>query len=64
MKLDVEGSEAEVLEAILDAGLDRRIDLILVETHEHFSEELSRRLGAIRERMATGRIDNICLGWR
>ena len=52
------------LEAILEARLDRRIDLILVETHEHFSEELSRRLGAIRDRMAAERIDNICLGWR
>lgn len=64
LKLDIEGYEAEVLEAILEARLDRRIDLILVETHEHFSEELSRRLGAIRDRMAAERIDNICLGWR
>lgn len=64
LKLDIEGYEAEVLEAILDAQLDRRIDLILVETHEQFSPELARRLGAIRERIAAGRIDNICLGWR
>ena len=43
---------------------ERGVHLILVETHEHFSEELSRRLGAIRDRMAAERIDNICLGWR
>ncbi|MGO4842084.1 FkbM family methyltransferase, partial [Rhizobiaceae sp. 2RAB30] len=64
LKLDIEGYEAEVLEAILDARLDRRIDLILVETHEQFSSELARRIGAIRDRIAAEGIDNICLGWR
>lgn len=63
LKLDIEGYEAEVLEALLDARLDRRIDLILVETHEQFSSELARRIGAIRDRIAAEGIDNICLGW-
>jgi len=63
VKMDVEGAEAECLEAILDAGLHRSIGMLLVETHDRFSPELAARLDAIRARIARERIDNINLEW-
>ncbi|MFA5940522.1 MAG: FkbM family methyltransferase [Sinimarinibacterium sp.] len=63
LKLDIEGYEADIVEAMLDDGIYRDIDLILVETHERFSPELAARLGRIRERVRDQRIGNICLDW-
>ena len=63
MKMDIEGAEAECLEAILDAGLHRSIGIILVETHDRFSPELATRLDAIRARIARENITNINLEW-
>ena len=37
VKMDIEGAEAECLEAILDSGVHREVGLFLVETHERFS---------------------------
>jgi len=64
LKLDIEGTEAEVLEAILDAGVETKIDLIVAETHERFSPELAVRISALKERIAARHISNIELGWR
>lgn len=36
VKLDVEGAEFPLLQALLNAGLDTRIDLLLVEWHERY----------------------------
>ena len=63
LKMDIEGAEAECLEAILDNGLHRNIGLILVETHERFSEDLSKRIDAIRQRIVDENITNIDLTW-
>ena len=63
LKLDIEGYEAEVLEALLAERLERQIDLILVETHEFFSEELAARNGALRLRIEREKITNVCLDW-
>lgn len=63
VKMDIEGAEAECLEAILDSGLHRSIGMILVETHDRFSPELAARLDAIRARIARENITNINLEW-
>lgn len=63
LKMDIEGAEAECLEAILDAGLHRSIGMMLVETHDRFSPELAARLDAIRARIARENITNINLEW-
>ncbi|KAA3449661.1 hypothetical protein C7I87_15170 [Mesorhizobium sp. SARCC-RB16n] len=47
LKLDIEGTEAEVLEAILDAEAEKEIGLIVAETHERFSPELAMRIGLL-----------------
>jgi FkbM family methyltransferase len=63
LKLDIEGSEADILEQLLECGLYQEIDLIVVETHERFSPELSVRIARIRERLKEEGISNVCLDW-
>jgi len=63
VKMDIEGSEAECLEAILDAGLEKSIGAFLVEAHDRVSPEIANRLDRIRERIAESNIRNINLEW-
>jgi FkbM family methyltransferase len=63
IKMDIEGAEAECLEAILDAGLHRRVGYILVELHAWISPDIDKRLAAIRARIAAENILNIDLSW-
>ena len=63
LKMDIEGAEAECLDAVLDAGLHRSIGKILVETHERFSDELAAHIGRIRSRIEREGITNINLEW-
>jgi hypothetical protein len=41
VKMDIEGAEAECLEAILDAGCHQSVGIILVETHELASSDIA-----------------------
>lgn len=63
IKMDIEGAEAECVEAILDAEMHQSIGQVLVETHERFSPELAARIGKLRERIALTGIANINLNW-
>lgn len=63
IKMDIEGAEAECLEAIIDAGLHRSIGGILAECHDIISNEMAQRLDAIRRRIRDERIENINLEW-
>jgi len=49
LKMDIEGSEYEVLEAILEAGI--RVDQILVEFHDRFFESGPLKSEAIVKKM-------------
>lgn len=63
VKMDIEGAEAECLEAILDAGLQRSIGGFLVEAHDRIGTDIARRLDRIRQRVAEGNIRNMNLEW-
>lgn len=63
IKMDIEGAEAECLEAILDAGVHQSLGKIFVETHERFSPELDERIGLLRDRIAREGIQTINLDW-
>lgn len=63
IEMDIEGSEAECLEALLDAGLHRSVGAMLVETHERFSSDIRTRLDRIRARLAKDGITNIDMDW-
>ncbi|SFO69082.1 methyltransferase, FkbM family [Mesorhizobium sp. NFR06] len=63
VKMDIEGAEAECIEAMLDDGVHRSIGRILVETHERLSPDLAARIGALRQRIFREGIANIDLDW-
>ncbi|WP_353644948.1 FkbM family methyltransferase [Mesorhizobium sp. WSM2239] len=63
LKVDIEGAEAELLEALLHKGVHRSIGQIYVETHERFSPELARRIADIRRQIQVEKITNINLDW-
>lgn len=63
IKMDIEGAEAECLEAIISAGLHKRVGHILVECHDRFSPEISSRLDKIREEISSNNIVNVNLNW-
>ena len=63
LKMDIEGAEAECIEALLDAQLQNQIGNVLVETHERFSPELAARIGALRARIKAENISNINMDW-
>ena len=63
VKMDIEGAEAECIEAMLNDGICHSIGRILVETHERLSPDLAARIGALRERVAQEGIANIDLDW-
>jgi FkbM family methyltransferase len=63
LKLDVEGSEAAILERLLDLRYDRRIGRIFIETHERFSDAIADSIARSRRRIAELGITNIDLDW-
>jgi len=63
LKMDIEGSEVEILDRLLDEGLDRKIPRIYIETHERLSPELAVGTARVRERVAAANIRNINLDW-
>jgi len=63
VKMDIEGAEAECIDAILNAGIHRSIGQVLVETHERFSPELADKIGQLRHRISRESIRNINLDW-
>lgn len=63
LKVDIEGTEPELLEGLLDTGIHARIGRIYVETHERFSPDIARRLEAIRARLRMEGIANINMDW-
>lgn len=64
LKLDIEGAEVPVLEAMLAARHDRRIGHVLVETHEKFSPDFAARIEAIRRRLDALGVANVNLDWQ
>lgn len=52
VKMDIEGAELEILEALLDQGLAGRIRCLVAETHERKFRDLRARYRALRARVA------------
>ena len=51
LKLDIEGSEIEVLNHLMDSGAMELIDLVVVETHERQMPHLLEATNALRTRI-------------
>ena len=64
LKIDVEGVECELVNALLDAGLHRRIGLMLVETHEQQMPQLREPVAALAARLKRDGIHHVALNWK
>lgn len=63
MKIDIEGAEAEVLEALLDAKLLGGIGQVYAELHDWLDQDLAARLAVLRRRIAESGLRNVDLNW-
>ena len=64
LKMDIEGAEVAVLDAMMDRGAMDRIEFAIVETHDRFSPEQAASTDRLRERIArSGMHDKIRLDW-
>lgn len=63
LKVDIEGAELDLMEAIMDKGLPHKIGLILVETHEKQLPQEAERFAALRERAKDFPEGRINLDW-
>jgi FkbM family methyltransferase len=63
LKLDIEGAEVDILPILLERDIVKRIDMVLVETHERFSPEIARKTKAARQRIRALGLKNIDLDW-
>ena len=63
LKMDIEGSEIDILNKIIDMDLHRKIKYIFVETHERFSHSLGVETAKLKLRIKKLKIQNINLDW-
>jgi FkbM family methyltransferase len=64
LKIDIEGAEIELLNALVDQGLTEDIEHIFVETHEKKIPSLRAPLDSLKEKIKEKKITNIDLTWR
>ena len=63
LKMDIEGSEIEILNKIIDLNMHDKIKYIFVETHERFSHKLGLETAKLKLRINNLNINNIYLDW-
>ena len=63
VKMDIEGSEIEILNKIIDLNIHDKIKYIFVETHERFSHKLGLETAKLKLRIKNLNINNINLDW-
>ena len=63
LKMDIEGSEVEILKKIIDLNMHDKIKYIFVETHERFSHKLGLETAKLKLRINNLNINNIYLDW-
>jgi FkbM family methyltransferase len=64
LKLDVEGAECDILQALIERGVIDLIDRVLIETHEHRVPGLESKLARVRARAMEIAGDRIFFSWR
>ena len=63
LKIDIEGTEIEILREIINHDFHNSIDKIFVETHERFSHNLGVETAKLKLRIKKMNIKNINLDW-
>ena len=63
LKMDIEGAEVELLEALIDQGIAARVGHIFVETHELQFAELLESTARLRKTVSDKGFSHINLDW-
>ena len=63
VKLDIEGAEFDVLDAILEENLFTHIDYLMVETHERFFANPKAKRHQLQTKLTQKSANNIYLDW-
>jgi FkbM family methyltransferase len=63
LKIDVEGAECAIINALLDFGTYENIGTVLVETHDDKIPELREETEKVRRRISSMKLDNFLLDW-
>ena len=63
IKLDIEGAEFEVLDALLCQDLLVDVEYVMVETHERFFENPESKLATLKNKIKEKGLSNIYLDW-
>ena len=64
IKIDIEGAECEVLDYMIDVGIIKNIEIILVEIHDHKITELIEPTSRLKNKIKNKNLNNIYLNWR
>lgn len=63
LKVDIEGAEVELINALLDIRLDKKIQYIFVETHENAIPDLVESTLQLKNRTLQMNVKNIYYNW-
>lgn len=63
IKLDIEGTEFEVLDKLIEEGLCSHFDYLVCETHERFFKDGDERLRNLKQKLREKNIRNVFLDW-
>lgn len=63
LKIDVEGVEAPIINALIDRGTIKKIEMVVAETHEEKIPEIRDDIQALKERIKREDLGNIRLDW-
>lgn len=63
LKLDIEGAEAELLDALLKSDGLRSIEAVFVETHDNKIPAIAPLMRSVRDRIAEGGLSHVNLDW-
>ena len=63
IKLDIEGAEFDVMEALLAQNLLADVEYVMVETHERFFENPTVKITALENKIKEKDLHNIYLDW-
>jgi len=63
LKMDVEGAEIEILDRIITSEVYKKVDLMLVETHETKIPGHQEAVAHLKQKLAEKSIDHVKLNW-
>lgn len=63
IKLDIEGAEFDVLDALIEQNLHENIEYIMAETHERMFDNPKEKIETLQKKITSKGIKNIYLDW-